>query len=350
MKALAVTEFKKPLEVLELPDPTLTPDGVIIRVEANGICRSDWHMWMGDFIDYMGEPNLPLVMGHEFVGVIEEVGRNIKNFKKGDRVIAPFSQGDGVCEYCLSGHSNVCANASALGYHYWGGYGEYVHIPDADINLIHLPENIDPVTGAGLGCRFMTAYHGLMDQVTLRPGEWVAIHGCGGIGLSSVHIASAIGANVIAVDINEDTLKLAKELGAAITLNAGEKDVASEIVELTKGGAHVSVDALGIQNTCSNAINSLRRRGRHLQIGLTNNEENSSLRIPVNKIVGSEIMIVGSLGMQISRLPSMLDMVERDILKPGKLVTNTVSIEEAGNVLKSMSEYNTVGVTVVDRW
>lgn len=350
MKAMVLTEIRKPLEILEMPDPTLTPNGVIIRVEANGICRSDWHAWMGDWNWFGVNLKLPHVLGHEFCGVIEEVGSEVRSFKKGDRVIVPFSQGDGTCEHCKSGHQNVCENYTSPGFDYWGGFGRFVHVPNAELNLVTLPDNIDFVEAAALGCRFMTSFHGIVDQVKVRPGEWVAVHGCGGIGLSAIHIASAIGAKVIAVDINNDSLKLAKELGAVVTINAKEKDAVGEIVEITKGGAHVAVDALGVKVTCQNAVNSLRKRGRQLQIGLTSQEEKGLIPLPIDSIVQKELSIIGSLGMQAHRYQAMLQMVENGILKPANLVTRTVSIEEAGNVLMSMGEFKTVGVTVVDRW
>lgn len=250
----------------------------------------------------------------------------------------------------MNGHQNVCENTIQKGFNYWGGYGQYVHVPTADVNLVTLPENIDFVEAAGLGCRFMTSFHGIVDQAQVRPGEWVAVHGFGGIGLSAIHIASAIDAKVIAIDINNDTLKLAIELGAAVTINAKENDAVGEIVELTKGGTHVSVDALGVTATCQNAVNSLRKRGRHLQIGLTTQEEQGMIPFPVDMIVQKELSIIGSLGMQASRYPAMLQMVESNILKPGKLVTQTVSVEEAGNVLMSMGEFKTGGVSVLNRW
>lgn len=169
-----------------MPDPALTPDGAIIRVEANGVCRSDWHGWMGDW-DWLGIilPT-PHVLGHEFSGVVEEVGSQVTQFKKGDRVIVPFSQGDGTCEYCRSGHQNICENITMPGFSYWGGFGQYVNIPNADVNLVHLPESVSFVDAASMGCRFMTSFHGIVDQAQVKPGEWVAVHGCGGIGIRRV--------------------------------------------------------------------------------------------------------------------------------------------------------------------
>jgi len=350
MKALVLEELKKPLRVMDMPDPQNTPDGVIVRVEANGVCRSDWHAWMGDW-DWLGIVlPLPHVLGHEFTGVVEEVGANVKQFKKGDRVIIPFSQGDGTCEYCLSGHHNICANIQMPGFTYWGGFGRYVHIPNADVNLVHLPESVGFVEGAGMGCRFMTSFHGVVDQAKVQAGEWVAVHGCGGIGLSAVHIASALGANVIAVDISDDKLELAKSLGAIAAVNARRENPVEAIKELTKGGAHVAIDALGVAATCQNAVHSLRKRGRHLQIGLTTREEHGMIAMPIDLIVQMELQIIGSLGMQAHRYPAMLQMVENGKLNPGKLVTKRISLEEAPQAFADMTEFNNVGVTVVDRW
>lgn len=120
MKALLLEEVGKPMQVKEVADPTLEPDGVIIKVEANGICRSDWHLWIGDS---QAVKQFPYVLGHEFTGVIEEVGERVKQFKKGDRVIAPVFQGDNTCPYCMSGHHNLCDNRITPGVAYWGGYG-----------------------------------------------------------------------------------------------------------------------------------------------------------------------------------------------------------------------------------
>ncbi|GAX90136.1 zinc-dependent alcohol dehydrogenase family protein [Effusibacillus lacus] len=350
MKAAVLEELKKPLVVREVQDPELAPDGAIIRVEANGVCRSDWHAWVGDW-DWIGiQLPLPHVLGHEFTGVVEEVGRDVKHFRKGDRVIVPFSQGDGTCAQCKSGHQNICDHIVMPGFSYWGGFGRYVHIPNADVNLVNLPDGVGLVEAAGMGCRFMTAFHGVVDQAKVRPGEWVAVHGCGGVGLSAVQIATAMGANVIAVDIGDDKLEFARKLGAVATVNA-QKEVAPEAIkEITKGGAHVSIDALGVAATCQSSLLGLRKRGRHLQIGLTTREAQGMIALPIDLIVLFELEIVGSLGMQASRYPEMLQMVEKGKLRPGDLVTNTISLEEVSDILASMTEYGNVGVTVVDKW
>ncbi|MFJ2618623.1 zinc-dependent alcohol dehydrogenase family protein [Glutamicibacter sp. NPDC087344] len=351
MKALVLTGFQEKLEVLDMPDPTLKSQrDVIVRVEANGICRSDWHLWMGDW-DWIGlKLELPHIMGHEFAGVVEAVGSEVSRYRVGDRVLVPHAHGDGTCEYCLNGQQNVCEHVSFAGTNYWGGYGRYVAVPDGDRNLIRLPESVDFDSAAGLGCRFMTAFHGVVDQVAVRPGEWVSVHGCGGVGLSAIHIAAASGAHVIAVDINEDALALARSLGAVATINAKSGDVPAQIRELTGGGVHVSVDALGIAATCQAAVNSLRKRGRMLQVGMTSNAEAGMIALPIDNIVLQELRIIGSANMPVGRYPDMMRMVENDVLRPGDLITRRVGLDEAGDVLSTMGEYRGTGVSVLNRW
>jgi D-arabinose 1-dehydrogenase-like Zn-dependent alcohol dehydrogenase len=350
MRAAVMEGIRQPLVVRDVPDPTPPANGVVVRVEANGICRSDWHLWTGDWSWFGLALSLPHVLGHEFCGVIDEVGPEVTRWHKGDRVLVPFSQGEGSCEWCRTGHHNICDTMLTPGVVSWGGYGRRAAVPFADVNLVELPESVGFVEAASMGCRYMTSFHGLVDQACVRAGEWVAVHGCGGIGLSAVQIATALGANVIAVDVADDKLAFAKELGAVATVNAKGVDPAGAIFEITGGGAHVSIDALGIATTCRNSVNSLRKRGRHLQIGLTSSAEQGEVALPIDLIVLKEATIIGSLGMQAPRFGAMLQMVETGKLRPGKLVSRTIPLEEAGAVLASMDKFATVGVTVIDRY
>jgi D-arabinose 1-dehydrogenase-like Zn-dependent alcohol dehydrogenase len=350
MKAAVLEQFQKPLVIRELPDPKPGVRDAVIRVEANGICRSDWHGWMGDW-EWIGfKPTPPRVLGHEFCGVVEETGREVKRFKRGDRVVAPFNLGCGSCEHCLAGHQNTCANMRALGFHFDGGYGRMSMIPDADLNLVNLPESIAFVEAASLGCRFMTSFHGVVDRARVEAGEWVAVHGCGGIGLAAIHIASALGANVIAVDIDDRKLTMARELGAQFAVNAAKDKAPEAVQQISQGGVHVSIDALGEAVTCINSIMSLRSRGRHLQIGLTTMKEKGQVAIPIDMLVTRELSVIGTIGMQPPRYPTMLRMVESGKLRPGRMVGRTVAIEEASDVLSSMTQYGTIGVTVINKW
>ena len=350
MRAAVMEAVRKPLVVKEVPDPKCQPNGVILRAEAEGVCRSDWHCWSGDWMWIGLVPPMPLVMGHEFCGVVEEAGKEVGTFKKGDRVLVPFSQGDGNCEYCRSGQSNACANPALPGFSYWGGYGRYVAIPNADANLVPMPAEVGFLEGASMGCRFMTSYHGIVDRAQVRPGEWVAVHGCGGIGLSAIHIATAIGANVIAVDLDDRKLELAKKVGAQHVVNGKKTDAVAAIFDITKGGAHVAVDALGIAATCRNSILSLRKQGRSLQIGLTTAAEKGEVALPIDRMVTMELQLIASLGMPASRYPSMLRMVEAKKLDPKAMITETVGLDGASRVLEEMTNFQNVGVSIIDRY
>ena len=350
MRAAVMEATRKPLVVREVADPSPAPNGAVIRVEANGICRSDWHLWTGDWTWLGIAPQFPHVGGHEFCGVIEDVGREVTRWKKGDRVLVPFSQGDGTCEWCRTGHHNLCDTPLAPGFAYWGGFGRYVAVPFADVNLVGLAESIPFVDAASMGCRYMTSFHGLVERARVQAGEWVAVYGCGGIGLSAVQIAAALGANVIAVDVSDEKLAFAKEVGAAATVNAQATEPPAAIAEITRGGAHVSVDALGVAATCRNSILSLRKRGRHLQIGLTTSAEQGQISVPIDLLVLKECSIVGTVGMEAPGFGAMLRMVEAGRLRPGKLVHEKVKLEETSKVLESMDRFANVGVTVIDRY
>lgn len=351
MKAAVVEEIGKPLVIhSNWPDPECDAADAVIRVEANGICRTDHHIWKGawPWLD-MATP-VPIVLGHEYCGVLEEVGSAVDGFKKGDRVVVPFNHSCGVCEQCRDGHENVCLDVRFPMFHYTGGFGRYAKVARAAVNLVPLPESISFVHAAGMGCRFMTSWHGVVDQAKVKAGEWVAIFGCGGVGLAAVNIAHALGANVVAVSRTPAKLELAKELGAETTVNANEGNAAERIVELTGGGAHVSIDALGDEQTALPALFCLRARGRHLRLGVSSKKQGGSISVPVDLIVFKEIEFIGSLGMQAARYPAMLRMVESGKLQPGKLVQGTLPIEEAGEVLESMGHFNPVGTRVINQW
>lgn len=350
MRAAVLTELARPLEVREMPDPSCPRHGVVVRVEANGICRTDWHLWKGDW-SWMGvRLELPWIVGHEFCGVIEEVGPEVTRWRRGDRVLVPFSQGEGTCEWCRSGHHNLCNTPLVPGVAYWGGFGRLVGIPYADVNLVALPDGIPFVEAASLGCRYMTAFHAVVDQGRVRPGETVAVHGCGGVGLSAVQIAAAMGAVVIAVDVDPAKLEAARAEGAAHTVDAAGTDPVRAVMALTDGGAHVAIDALGIAATCRNAIACLRKRGRHVQVGLTSGAERGEIALPIDVMVMKEVEVRGSFGMQAPRFGALLGMVAAGRLRPGRLVHRTIGLEEVSAVLAAMDTYGTLGVTVIARY
>jgi alcohol dehydrogenase len=344
MKAMYYTEFAKPPSLEVLPDPTPALEGVVVRVEATGLCLSDWHGWMGHDRDI----SLPHVPGHELAGVVETAGRGVTRWKDGDRVTVPFVGGCGVCPQCSSGNHQVCDHQFQPGFTRWGSFAEFVAIDYADVNLVRLPEELDSVTAASLGCRFGTAFRGVVDQGRVSAGQWVAVHGCGGVGLSAIMIASALGANVVAVDITDEKLGFAREAGAVATVNGAENEhVAGEVREITAGGAHVSIDALGSPVTCFNSVANLRKRGRHVQIGLMVGEH-SHPGVPMDQVLANELEIAGSHGIQAHRYPEMLAMILAGKLRPDLLIGRTVSLEESIDRLVSLDSCADTGVTVIN--
>jgi alcohol dehydrogenase len=343
MKAIVYESFSAPPQLTTVPDPTPDNSGVVIQVMATGVCRSDWHGWVGHDPDIQ----LPHVPGHEFSGVVTAVGKQVGKWKIGDRVTVPFVAGCGHCPECHSGNHQVCDHQFQPGFTHWGSFAEYVSIHQADINLVALPESLDFTTAASLGCRFVTSFRAVVDQGKTSAGQWVAVHGCGGVGLSAIMIANAIGANVIAIDISDDKLELARRLGAVATVNASKvPDVIEAVMDITRGGAHVSLDALGHPATCFNSISNLRKRGKHVQVGLMLGEH-STPAIPMSKVIAHELEILGSHGMQAHRYDAMFAMMAAGKLAPEQLIGRTINLEQSIDVLMNMDKFEVAGVTVV---
>jgi len=346
MRAAIYEDFKQPIQIKNLPDPMPTNDGVVIRVKANGICRSDWHGWMGHDSDI----KIPHVPGHEMAGVIEAVGKDVRRWVPGDRVTLPFACGCGICEQCIAGNQQVCDAYFQPGFTAWGSFAELVSICYADVNLVRLPDKLNFIQAASLGCRFITSFRAVIHQGKVSPGEWVAIHGCGGIGLSAIMIAVAAGTRVIGVDIKDEALKMAESLGAVVTLNShNNTHIPETIKEITKGGVHLSIDALGNNETCRNSILSLRKRGRHIQVGVMA-ADHKETNIPMGSVMFNELELIGSHGMQAHAYGPMLDMITSGVLQPEKLITRTVSLQEAITILENMGSNPPTGVVVIDEF
>ncbi|MFF5111043.1 alcohol dehydrogenase catalytic domain-containing protein [Streptosporangium sp. NPDC000509] len=340
MRAVLFDAFGADPEVREVPAPEPPPGGAVIRVEATGLCRSDWHGWQGHDPDIRVLPHVP---GHEFAGVVEAVDAGVTSWRPGDRVTVPFVCACGSCPACLAGDQQVCEHQTQPGFTRWGSFAEYVAVDHADVNLVRLPEEMAFTTAASLGCRFATSYRAVTAVGRVRPDEWVVVHGCGGVGLSAVMIAAAAGARVIAVDVSPGALELARRFGAVacVGAEAPEADVPARIRELTSGGAHVSIDALGSPGTCVASIESLRRRGRHVQIGLLP----GLTPLPMGRVIGYELELLGSHGMAAHAYPAMLAAVADGALSPDALLTRSIGLEEAGAALASIG--SVPGVTMI---
>jgi D-arabinose 1-dehydrogenase-like Zn-dependent alcohol dehydrogenase len=342
LRAVVIEAARSRPVVIEVPEPSAPPGGVVVRVAATGLCRSDWHAWAGH--DEIAFPHVP---GHELAGEVVEVGAGVARWRQGDRVTVPFVCGCGRCEWCRAGEAQVCPDQQQPGFTHCGSFAELVVLHAADTNLVAVPDDVDLTTAASLGCRFATAYRALVGRAGVRPGEWVVVVGAGGVGLSATMIAAALGARVIAVDRHSEALAAARSLGAEHALPADRADVPALVRQVVHEGCHVAVDAVGSEETCADALLSLRRRGRLVQVGLLP-PVSGHPRVPMSRVIGWELDVLGSHGMAAADYPEMMALIASGDLAPQRLVERTVGLEEAAALLPGFDRARVAGMTIVD--
>jgi D-arabinose 1-dehydrogenase-like Zn-dependent alcohol dehydrogenase len=352
MRGAVLKEYGEPLAIEDRPDPEIGEDEVLIRTEACGICRSDWHAWQGDYAWLEGGAvSKGNVLGHEPAGSVLEVGEAVENFREGDQVVVPFNIVCGRCHNCRDGNAHMCENILHYGFDddaQPGAFSTRLRVPNADFNLARIPEGISAHEMAGLGCRFVTSYHAMADRAEIDPGDYVAVHGCGGVGLSAVNVANALGANVVAVDLADEKLAMAEEMGAVTTINAeAVDDVPDAVHDVTDGGAQISVDALGIRETCLNSVNSVETMGTHVQIGITTSDEEGRIDFPIDAMLHTEVDVITAKGFQPHRYDELFRLMENDKIHPEKLVTKHVHLDEINDRLEAMTNFETRGVEVI---
>ena len=343
MKAALLHEYSGALGVENVPDPKCPAAGAIIRMQACGVCRSDHHAWVGADPDVA----LPHIMGHEFAGIVEEVGPECAAFTPGDRVTAPFILGCGQCTECQGGQPTICNDQQVIGFTLWGAFAEFLAVPHADYNLVRIPEAIGLAEAAGMGCRVTTAWRALSDRAAVQPGEWLAVHGAGGVGLSAVLLAKSMGARVVAVDINDEALAKATDIGADAVVNAARTNASEDIREMTRGGAHVSLDALGIYETFDSSLKSLRKLGRHVQIGMPVGDH-ATVPLPLLDLVyARQLTLHGMRGLGASGFAPLFAKIEAGDLDIAQLVTARLPLSELTSALHAMDGAQQAGVAVV---
>lgn len=342
MRAARLITYRQPLEVETIPDPEPLPDGVVIRVLACGVCRSDWHAWSGSDPDVV----LPMTPGHEYCGEVVAVGSQVKRWRNGDRVIAPFILACGQCMDCAQGHQTICADQVVPGFTCDGAFAEYISVAHADANLTSLPDTLAPDVAAALGCRVTTAWQALVGRAHVQGGEWVAVFGGGGVGISTLLLSKALGARVVVVDIADDKLDYAKQLGADAVINAAKCDAPQAVKDLTGGGADVAIEALGIEVTTVSAMKSLRKLGRMVQIGMPAGDH-TTMALPMNVLYSGQLSVFGTRGMPSWRYPSLLSLIAGGGVDLSPLVTRQISLNQVSEELAAFDNPAPPGVAVV---
>jgi alcohol dehydrogenase len=340
MRAAVLKAYNADLAVETLPDPECERDGVVLRTLVCGVCRSDWHGWTGE------HPRVKpgQIPGHEYCGEVVEAGP-LAAWAVGDRVVAPFILACGRCPACQAGNQNTCPDQRLPGFVEPGAFAEYVAVPFAH-NLARLPDAMPPTIAAALGCRATTAWHALTGRADLKAGEWLAIHGTGGVGLSAMLIGKALGARVVVVDIVPDKLTHALGLGADAAVDARDGDAAAAIRDLTGGGAHVSVEALGIAQTTNASIECLRPLGRHVQVGMPVGHT-ARMEINMSAVYLKNLALFGTRGMPSWRYPSLLALIEHGDVDFAPLIAREVALSDASAELRAFNGPTPPGVAVI---
>ncbi|CAN5650987.1 zinc-dependent alcohol dehydrogenase family protein [soil metagenome] len=338
MRAVLVTAFADTPDLVEVPDPACPDDGVVVAVEATGLCRSAWHGWMG----HDDGITLPHVPGHELAGRVVDVGPDVRRWQVGDRVTTPFVLACGGCATCARGDGQVCERQLQPGFTQWGSFAELVALPRADRNLVRVPDEVDADVAAGLGCRFATAYRAVAHVARVPAGETVVVHGCGGVGLAAIMVALARGAHVLAIDPAPVSRALAAELGATPLA------VPAEFADAIDGGADVSLACFGSQVTLDASVACLRPRGRHVQVGLLGGDDARPM-LDMGRVVGLELQLLGRHGMPATAYPELLALVADGALAPQRLLRDRIGLDLAGSRLAALGEpgAGAGGVTVI---
>ena len=318
MKAICLTAIGSPLEEQGIDLPLVGPCDVLIRVRAAGICHSDAHYRAG----LSPVARLPITLGHEIAGVVEEAGPDVRNFKAGDRVCLHYLVTCGECSFCLAGNEQFCPSAEMIGKHRDGGYAEFIVVPERSV--FRLPDEIPFEQGAILMCSSATSLHALR-KARLKPGETVAVFGVGGLGISAVQLATQLGAaKVFAIDINPHKLTLSVRLGA-VPIDASAGDPVGQLRALTNGrGVDVALELVGLPVTMRQAVKSLGILGRAALVGLS--QERFEVT-PYHELINREAEIIGVSDHLASEIPALLDFVQGGKLDLSGDVIRTIQLD-----------------------
>ena len=341
MRALRLIRPGQPLQMSELPIPPISAREVLVRVKAAGICHSDAHYRAGRSAVHP----LPLTLGHEVAGVVEQIGKEVDSFKAGDRVCIHYLATCGECRHCRAGFEQFCPSGAMMGKHRDGGYADFVVMPAR--SLMRLPDEIAFEAGAVMMCSSATALHAL-NKARLKAGESVAVFGLGGLGMSAVQLAQALGARqVLGVDIKPAKLARAQALGIT-PVNAGQSDPVQQIQQLTQGrGVDVALELIGLPLTMRQAVLSLGVQGRAALAGIT---EKSIELYPYHEILNKEAEIIGVSDHLAQELPALIEFARQRKLDLSSAITRVIGLDaiEVNQVLDELEHFgDAVRVVIV---
>lgn len=338
MKAAVFHAPHQPLELVDVPTPEPRAGEVLVRVAGCGVCHTDLH-----YIDH-GTPTFkppPIILGHEVAGTVAEVGAGVTSLAAGARVLIPAVLSCGHCTLCRSGRENICENSQMLGNHIDGGYAEFVAVPAKDV--VHMPDDVPLVEGSIIADAVTTPYHAVVRRGRVTPGDWVVVFGCGGVGLSLVQIASAVGGRVIAVDVKDAKLETARRFGATAVFNATTtKKLDKEIRALSGGGVDVAFEAVGKAATQEVALNCLATGARLVLVGYSP----ETLPFNAGRVMFREIEVLGSLGCRPVDYPRAIEMVRQGHVRLLDLVTHRFPLERIAEALDTLRGGDAIRVVV----
>ena len=339
MKAAVFYAAHEPLRLEDRPTPVPGPGEVLVKVAGCGVCHTDLH-----YLDH-GTPTFkkpPMILGHEIAGTIAALGAGVVAFKEADRVLLPAVLACGHCVYCREGRENICENGLMLGNHIDGGFAEFVAVPAKDV--LRLPDDVPLVEGSIIADAITTPYHAVVRRGRVTPGDWVVVFGCGGVGLSLVQIAAGVGARVVAVDVRDDKLEIARRFGATATINfASNPKLDRAVRQITGGGgADMAFEAVGKAATQEAALNCLRTGGRLVLVGYSP----ETMALNAGRVMFRDLEVVGSLGCRPVDYPRAIEMVRQGRVRLADMVTHRFALDRIGEAFDTLRSGNAIRVVV----